>query len=122
MKIHQHPELLERLASSYALGTLRGGARRRFEAMAREQAPVRAAAIIWQSRLASLNELQPQAQPSTAVWTRIDNLVQGEFLDIFLKLIPHYLSFHLLNSPKTRSEHVHASIPQKPLPSDPLRL
>ena len=78
MNLMQHPELLDRLASSYALGTLRGGARRRFEAMAREQAPVRAAALIWQSRLASLNELQPQAQPSTAVWTRIDNMVQGE--------------------------------------------
>ncbi|APW43669.1 anti-sigma factor [Rhodoferax saidenbachensis] len=78
MNLIQHPELLDRLASSYALGTLRGGARRRFEALAREQAPVRAAALIWQSRLSSLNELQPQAQPSSAVWTRIDNLVQGE--------------------------------------------
>jgi anti-sigma-K factor RskA len=78
MKIHQHPELLERLASSYALGTLRGGARRRFEAMAREQAPVRAAALIWQSRFASINELQPSVQPNSAVWTRIDNLVQAD--------------------------------------------
>ena len=78
MNLIQHPELLDRLASNYALGTLRGGARRRFEALAREQAPVRAAALIWQSRLASLNELQPQAQPSPAVWTRINNLVQGE--------------------------------------------
>lgn len=78
MNLLQHPELLDRLASSYALGTLRGGARRRFEAMAREQAPVRAAALIWQSRLASLNELQPQTQPDAVVWTRIHNLVQGE--------------------------------------------
>ena len=78
MNLTHHPELLDRLASCYALGTLRGAARRRFEAMAREQAPVRAAALIWQSRLASLNELQPQAEPSAAVWTRIDNLVQGE--------------------------------------------
>jgi anti-sigma-K factor RskA len=78
MNLMQHPELLDRLASSYALGTLRGGARRRFEALAREQAPVRAAALIWQSRLSSLNELQPQAEPSSAVWTRINNLVQGE--------------------------------------------
>lgn len=78
MNLMQHPDLLDRLASGYALGTLRGGARRRFEAMAREQAPVRAAALIWQSRLASLNELQPQQQPGAAVWTRIDNLVQGE--------------------------------------------
>ena len=78
MNLIQHPELLERIASSYALGTLRGGARRRFEAMAREQAPVRAAALIWQSRLSSLTELQAQATPSTAVWTRIDNLVRGD--------------------------------------------
>ena len=78
MNLLHHPELLERLASSYALGTLRGGARRRFEAMCREQAPVRAAALIWQARLASLNELQTQAQPAPAVWTRIDNLVRGD--------------------------------------------
>jgi len=44
MNLMQHPERLERLATSYALGTLRGGARRRFETMAREQAPVRAVA------------------------------------------------------------------------------
>jgi anti-sigma-K factor RskA len=78
MKIHQHPELLERIAAAYALGTLRGGARRRFETMAREQAPVRAAALIWQGRLSSINELQTGAEPDPAVWTRINNLVQAD--------------------------------------------
>lgn len=78
MNLLNNPELLDRLASAYALGTLRGGARRRFEVMAREQAPVRAAALIWQSRLSSINELQPQVQPDAAVWTRIHNLLQGE--------------------------------------------
>lgn len=78
MNLIQHPELLERVAGSYALGTLRGGARRRFETLAREQAPVRAAALIWQARLSSLTELQAQATPSSAVWTRIDNLVRGD--------------------------------------------
>jgi anti-sigma-K factor RskA len=78
MNLSQHPELLDRLASAYALGTLRSGARRRFEALAREQAPVRAAALIWQSRVASMNELQTPAEPSPAVWTRIHNLVQAE--------------------------------------------
>ena len=78
MKLIKNPELLDRLASSYALGTLRGGARRRFEALAREQAPVRAAALVWQTRMASMNELQPQSAPSAAVWTRIDNLLQGQ--------------------------------------------
>ncbi|MDO8905143.1 anti-sigma factor domain-containing protein [Hydrogenophaga sp.] len=78
MNIHDHPELLDQLAAAYALGTLRGGARRRFEALAREKAPVRAAALIWQSRVASMNELQTTHTPSPAVWTRINNLVQAE--------------------------------------------
>lgn len=78
MNIHHHPELLDRLAGAFALGTLRGGARRRFEALAREHAPVRVAALIWQTRIASLNELQPVAVPPAAVWSRIDNLLKGE--------------------------------------------
>ena len=78
MNLSRHPELLDRLAASYALGTLRGGARRRFETLAREQAPVRAAALVWQSRWSGLAELQEPAQPSTRVWTRIHNLVEAD--------------------------------------------
>ncbi|RZJ06670.1 MAG: RNA polymerase subunit sigma-70 [Acidovorax sp.] len=78
MNITQHPDLLERLAASYALGTLRGGARRRFETLARESATVRAAALVWHSRWAGLTELQPAVDPASAVWTRIDNLVQAD--------------------------------------------
>ncbi len=78
MNLSAHPELLELLAASHALGTLRGGARRRFEAMAREQAPVRAAALAWQSRLASMAELQTSVTPDPAVWVRIRNLIDTE--------------------------------------------
>jgi anti-sigma-K factor RskA len=78
MDIANKPELLDLLASHYALGTLRGGARRRFQALARERAKVRASALIWESRLSSLNELQTQVQPSPVVWTRIHNLIQAE--------------------------------------------
>ena len=39
---------------------------------------MRTAALVWQTRLASVNELQMQATPSPVVWTRIDNLVRGE--------------------------------------------
>ncbi|WP_137896783.1 anti-sigma factor [Ramlibacter sp. 2FC] len=78
MNLIGHPELLDRLASAYALGTLRGGARRRFEALAREQAPVRAAALVWQSRLASLNELQPEVAPDPVVWQRIARRLQAD--------------------------------------------
>ena len=78
MNITQHPELLDRLAASYALGTWRGGARRRFETLAREHAAVRAAALVWQTHWSGLAELQELAQPDAAVWKRIDNLVQAD--------------------------------------------
>ena len=78
MNLLSNPKLIDRLAGSYAMGTLRGGARRRFEALAREHAPVRAAALLWQSRLAGLIELQPRLEPDPVVWTRIDNLLRGE--------------------------------------------
>ena len=78
MNIHNNLSLMEQLAASYALGTLRGGARRRFEALARDNAALRAAALIWQSRLASVAELQPEVAPSPAVWKRIENLISAE--------------------------------------------
>jgi anti-sigma-K factor RskA len=78
MNIQNNPGLMEQLAASYALGTLRGGARRRFETLARDNATLRAAALIWQGRLASVAELQPQAAPSPVVWQRIENLVKSD--------------------------------------------
>jgi anti-sigma-K factor RskA len=78
MNLLQSPELLDRLAAAYALGTLRGGARRRFEAMARQSATVRAAALIWQERFASMTELQGANQPSPNVWKRIENLLEAQ--------------------------------------------
>ncbi len=78
MNISRHPELLDRLAAAYALGTLRGAARRRFEQLARDQAPVRAAAMLWQGRWSALSEMQAPVRPDDAVWVRIDNLLQAE--------------------------------------------
>lgn len=78
MDFVRHPELLDRLAAAHALGTLRGGARRRFEQMARDNAQVRAAALLWQSRWSALVEMQTPVRPDDAVWTRIDNLLQAE--------------------------------------------
>ena len=78
MNLLNNSSLMEQLAASYALGSLRGGARRRFETLARDNATLRAAALVWQARLSSFAELQPQAAPSPAVWKRIENLIQAD--------------------------------------------
>ncbi len=78
MDLRHHPELMDRLAAAYALGTLRGGARRRFEAMARSSPAMRVAARVWQERLTSLTELQKGEAPDPNVWRRIENLIAAE--------------------------------------------
>ena len=78
MNLMKNPSLMEQLAASYALGTLRGGARRRFETLARDNALLRATALLWQSRMSSVAELQPQIAPSAAVWKRIENLINAD--------------------------------------------
>lgn len=78
MHLPHHPQLLDRLAAEYALGSLQNGARRRFETQARTEPSVQAAALVWQARLAGLNELQPSVSPDPVVWQRIDNLVYAE--------------------------------------------
>jgi anti-sigma-K factor RskA len=78
MNLLDHPDLADRLAAAYALGTLRGGARRRFEAQARKSPALRAAALAWQERFAGLTELQPPQAPSPNVWKRIENLLAAE--------------------------------------------
>ncbi|MBA3774715.1 MAG: anti-sigma factor [Ramlibacter sp.] len=72
MNLLNHPELADRLAAAYSLGTLRGGARRRFEAHARQNPALRAAALAWQERFAGITELQRAETPSPNVWKRIE--------------------------------------------------
>ena len=66
------PERLERLAREYALGTLAGPARRRFERVLRI-APAAARAVgAWQERLGGLAGAVPPMQPSESVWRRLE--------------------------------------------------
>jgi anti-sigma-K factor RskA len=78
MNIWKNPQLLDHLAMAYAVGTLRGHARLRLEAIAREQPSVRAAMLSWQAQLACLNELQQPAKPSDAVWWRIHEQITAQ--------------------------------------------
>lgn len=72
---YQRPELLERLAAEYVLGTLRGPARRRFEALMRAYIPARRLVRWWEDRLAQIAMgLQPVAPPPH-LWSRIERRI-----------------------------------------------
>jgi anti-sigma-K factor RskA len=65
------PERLDRLAREYALGTLGGGARRRFERLLVE-APLAARVVArWQQRFDVLAAGVPAVQPRDQVWEQL---------------------------------------------------
>jgi len=69
---YERPELLDRLSSEYALGTLRGRALRRFERLLRDSAPARAAVEEWNVRLGKLASVVPAVSPPERVWSAIE--------------------------------------------------
>jgi len=66
------PERLERLAREYALGTLAGPARRRFERVLRKAPAAVRAVGAWQERLSGLAGAVPSMRPSESVWRRLE--------------------------------------------------
>ena len=66
------PERLERLAREYALGTLAGPARRRFERLLRQTPAVVRAVGAWQERLGGLADAVPPMQPGESVWRSLE--------------------------------------------------
>jgi anti-sigma-K factor RskA len=77
MNIANNLPLCDKLAAGYALGTLRGGARRRFEHWIRADARVRALAAEWQDRIAPLAEIGPAVAPPARVWKGIERRLGG---------------------------------------------
>ena len=74
---YSRPELADRLAANYVAGTLRGRARRRFEALVPAHANLRGAVQAWQARLMPLTLTIPPQQPSPQVWQRIQARIGG---------------------------------------------
>ena len=68
---YTHPPLLEHLASTYVLGTLRAGARRRFERLLTDRADVRALVTQWETRLGQLAMSVAPMKPSARLWPAI---------------------------------------------------
>jgi anti-sigma-K factor RskA len=72
MNLARYPRLVDLLAAQYALGTLRGGARRGFQRYAERDATIRNAIDEWQRRLAPMAELAEPRMPPAAVWEAIE--------------------------------------------------
>ena len=66
------PELADRLAAEYVLGTLRGPARRRFEALQGAHPSLRLAVAQWQARLVPLSGSVVEIAPPQRVWQGIE--------------------------------------------------
>lgn len=72
MNWHRSPALVERLAADYALGTLAGPARRRFEAVMKTQLGVARAAALWDTRLEPLGRRLSVLPASAELWAQIE--------------------------------------------------
>lgn len=75
-KRYQNPELFEQLAIEYAVGSMQGRAKKRFEALMETHFYLRAVVDAYENKFASLVELLPDAQPSNQVWKNIDAHIQ----------------------------------------------
>lgn len=69
---YSRPLLADRLAAEYVLGTLRGPARRRFEALLPAHPALAAAVAGWQARLLPLSATVTPVPPSPGVWSRLE--------------------------------------------------
>ncbi len=68
---YSNPQLIERLAAEYVLGTLHGGARRRFERLLADRFDVRLAVTVWEKRLTPLANSIAPVKPPAHVWRAI---------------------------------------------------
>ena len=70
---YAQPELADSLAAAFVAGTLRGPARRRFEALLPSHPALQRAVQDWQGRLMPLTTALGPVAPSAAVWQRIED-------------------------------------------------
>jgi len=68
---YRNPQTRDALAAEYALGTLQGPARRRFERSLKDEPELRRLVLQWQERLAPLDAMIEPVPPPMRVWQTI---------------------------------------------------
>ena len=71
MEYRNKPQLRDALAAEYVLGTLAGGARRRFEAWLNQDAALRITVNEWETRLTPMAAAVREVTPPARVWQQI---------------------------------------------------
>jgi anti-sigma-K factor RskA len=74
---YSNPQLCDRLAAEYVLGTLRGPARARFQSLLKYDAALRQRVAEWEERLTPLAAAAEEIAPPTRVWQRIAERIAG---------------------------------------------
>jgi anti-sigma-K factor RskA len=74
---YERPQLLDKLAAEYVLGTMSARVRRRFQAIQRQSSAAQRAVSEWERRLTPLAGSVPPAQPSAATWEAIARRTGG---------------------------------------------
>ena len=72
MASYKNPDLRDRLAAEYVLGTLVGRARTRFQSLMRYDPGLRQVVLEWEARLAPLAHAGKEISPPDRVWRAID--------------------------------------------------
>lgn len=77
---YANPELRDKLAAEYALGTLRGAARARFRRLMKYDPALRRTVAEWENRIYPMTEATAEVEPPARVWNAIQaNLAGTEF-------------------------------------------
>jgi len=77
MRYEANPELLQRLAAEYVLGTLRGAARRRFERLCGSSVTAQALRARWEEDWVTLSRSLKPVMPPPRVWSSVSAQLFG---------------------------------------------
>jgi len=77
MASYRNPQLRDKLAAEYVLGTLRGRARARFESLQRYDPALRRTVAEWEARITPLAAAASEIAPPARVWKAVSHRIAG---------------------------------------------